>query len=190
MINERTILNGISGGDEQAFRLLFNQYKNLVYSYALRVLKSHVSAEEVLHDIFLLIWQDNNLVRIENIEAYLRTITRNHVLKILRRQQLEERVNRKLSISWTDTHNDLEEKFLLKESRASLNEGINMLPPQQKLAYHLCHELGLKYSEAAEKMEISPFTVKTHMQHALRFLRKYLDKCLVVTTLLLFLTFR
>ncbi|MNY10648.1 ECF RNA polymerase sigma factor SigE [compost metagenome] len=65
---------------------------------------------------------------------------------------------------------------MLKDTKELLQSGINLLPPQQKLVYQLCHQEGLKYEEVAEKLNLSPLTVKSHMQHALRFLRAYVVK--------------
>jgi len=44
------------------------------------------------------------------------------------------------------------------------------------LVYQLCHQQGMKYEEAAQQLHLSPLTVKTHMQQALRSLRIYITK--------------
>jgi RNA polymerase sigma-70 factor (family 1) len=184
---EHSLLGKISLGDEASFRFLFDKHRKFIYSYALKIVKSEIYAEEILHDVFMKIWQHENLAEIENLEFYLRTITKNITFNVLRRIRLELRVNHELSHSWEETHNDTEETIMGNEAMQLLNQGIELLPPQQKLVYTLCREEGLKYAQVAEKLSLSPLTVKTHMQQALRFLRNYVSKHSDLTMLLIFL---
>jgi RNA polymerase sigma-70 factor (ECF subfamily) len=49
------------------------------------------------------------------------------------------------------------------------------LSPQQRLIFNLNREKGLKNSEIAQKLNLSPNTVKTHMVSALRRLKEYFE---------------
>ncbi|MGI4021555.1 MAG: RNA polymerase sigma factor [Janthinobacterium lividum] len=182
---EKLLLSKISLGDELAFRILFKQHRKWVYSYVVKIIKSDVLAEEILHDVFLKIWQHPNLGEIENIESYLKIITRNATLSRLRRTNLEIMVNNQLNKNWEEAHNETEEIILLNDSVKVLNQAIEQLTPQQKLVYNLCKHEGLKYAQVAEQLAISPLTVKTHMQHTLRFLRNYLKKYNDLTLLII-----
>lgn len=174
--DENLLLSKISTGDELAFRFLFDRYRKLVYTYALKIIKIDVLAEEILHDVFLKIWLHDDLKNIENVEHYLKTITRNLTLNILRRVNLEAVTNMQMGVNWQEGHSDTENQVLLNDSIQTLNQAINLLTPQQKLVYKLCKQDGLKYAQVAEQLSISPLTVKTHMQQILRFLRAYLKQ--------------
>lgn len=171
--DEKLLLSKISKGDEVAFRMVFDYHRKRVYSYALKVVKSESQAEEILHDVFMKIWQHESADEIESLEFYLRTLTKHITFKLLRRMKLEVRVNEELSHSWTENHNETEDRIISNDTERILTEAINLLPPQQKMVYTLCKDEGLQYAQVAEKLSISPLTVKTHMQHALRFLRNY-----------------
>jgi len=54
---ESAIINQIIGGDTQAFALLVDCYKNLVFTLALRMLKNREEAEEVSQDTFIKIYK-------------------------------------------------------------------------------------------------------------------------------------
>ena len=179
--NSRSSKNEI----EFLFESLFKKHEAAVYRLALRVTKSHLHAGDIVQEVFLKIWQHEKISAIDNIEAYLKVITRNHTLKALRRHQLEIHAGYVLGKTWQEAHNETEESVLLNDSKNILKQGIELLPPQQKLVYNLCREEGLKYEEAARHLSISPLTVKTHMQHALRFLRGYLSKYTDVPMLLI-----
>ncbi|MNX54794.1 RNA polymerase sigma factor [compost metagenome] len=88
-----------------------------------------------------------------------------------------------------EDHNETEEYIIFKDSEKILNQAIEQLPAQQKLVYSLCHQEGLKYDEVAQKLNISKLTVKTHMQHALRFLRNYVSTHTDIATLVILMTF-
>ena len=189
LLDDLLLLKRVSLKDEQAFAELYNRYRKKVYTYSLKILKYPDRAEDVVHEVFLMLWKHDNLESILNIDAYLRVVTRNQTFKLLRRQELELKSNRNMFIAWKEVHNETEQEILLHDTNAQLVKGVSQLPPQQKKVYQLCREEGLKYEEVAEQLSISRLTVKTHMQHALRFLRAYLTSHTDVIGLLLILKF-
>lgn len=50
---EKTIINKINDGDTQAFAILVDRYKDLVFTLAIRMLKNREEAEEVAQDTFI-----------------------------------------------------------------------------------------------------------------------------------------
>lgn len=184
--DEKELLLLVATGNAKAFSQLFHQYSPKVYAYALKLVKSDTLAEEIVQEVFVKIWNlDAQLRDIENLDAYLRVITRNHTLKLLRRMALEMKTSKMMAKDYDDSHNETEEYIIFKESAQLLTEAVEKLPPQQKLVYQLCHQEGLKYEEAAERLNLSKLTVKTHMQHALRFLRLYIANHTDIATLVI-----
>lgn len=184
-LDEQLLLSRISLGDERAFRVLYDRYRKKTYSYALKILKDEDRSEDIVHEVFINIWQHNGLEKIENLESYLRVSTRNATLKLLRRQKLEQKVSNEMIIDWEERSDATEEVILCNDTRKLIQEAVGCLPPQQKAVFQLCREEGLKYEEVAERMAISRLTVKTHMQHALRFLRAYLTRHTDMTMLVI-----
>lgn len=185
--DEAAILGRIATRDQEAFRRVYTCYHQRIYSFSLRLLKSVQLAEEVVQETFLKIWlMGDELLTVNHLEAYLVTLSRNKSMDVLRRLERERRSDQR--ISWSEAHNETEEAILLADTRQLLEKGILLLPPQQRLVYQLCKQEGLKYEEAALKLNISPLTVKTHMQQALRFLRAYLhnntDLAIVLMTIM------
>jgi RNA polymerase sigma-70 factor (ECF subfamily) len=176
LFNDQELLARMARRDEHAFRLLYDHYRKWVYTYALRMLQSPELAEEVMQEIFAQLWSiKDNAEGITNLEAYLRTSTRNRSLNILRRLSLEKRTQNKLTGDWQEDHNETEELILLHDARKILNEGVSLLPQQQQRVYQLCQQQGLGCEEAARQLDISPLTVKSHLQLAIRTLRKYMN---------------
>lgn len=182
---DEKLLSEISLGNEYAFRIIFDRYRKKVYCYALKIIKSEVQAEEIVFEVFLKIWKNEQAVKIKCLDAFLSTVTRNYTLNALRKKQLEEKVNVQHCKGWKEGHNETEEAIFLKDSEEILKQAIERLPPQQKIVFTLCRQEGLRYEEVAERLTISRLTVKTHMQHALRFLRKQVSMHDVITVITL-----
>ena len=170
--DEIHLLNRVSYGDTHAFELLFKRYKNVTYSFAIRICQSKTLAEEVVQDVFLSIWTGRDRLNgINNFGGYLRVVTRNQALQVLRRLALETRSQAKSTENWQELHNETESTIQYNESRKILNKALDTLPPQQKLVYQLCHLQGMKQQEVAEQLHISPLTVKAHLRQAVQRVR-------------------
>ncbi len=175
--NESELLAKIAKGDERAFKIIFDTYHHKIFLYALRYMKSEPEAEEVAQEVFLKLWmRDPNALPLKSLDGYFHTLVRNRSLDILRRKALENHIDLERAVNWEEAHNDTQELIMLNDTRKILEEGINLLSPQQKLVYQLCHQEGLKYTEAAQALHLSPGTVHTHMKLALKFLRNYLQQ--------------
>lgn len=175
--DEKELLERVADGDERAFETLYHTFSKKIYLFSHKILQSELASEEIVQEVMLKVWNmGSELKNINNLEAYLRVLSRNLSLNALRRQEIENRANQVLKAYWTDESNETEEKVMLNEIRAILNKGIAELPLQQREVYKLCHQEGLKYEEVAERLHLSSSTVATHMKLALRFLRAYLQK--------------
>jgi RNA polymerase sigma-70 factor (family 1) len=186
--NERELLSLIANQDETAFRVIFDRYQKRIYTFLLKLLKSNELAEEIVQESFLKIWLlGEPLNRISNVEGYLVMIARNRAIDQIRINEQQVRLRIGQEQRWTEGHNETEEQILLRDTRSLIDQTLKSLPRQQRLVYQLCHLEGLKYEEAAERLHISPLTVKSHMQQALRALRQHLGPYnnLVVILLLL-----
>ncbi|MDR6783296.1 RNA polymerase sigma-70 factor (ECF subfamily) [Pedobacter africanus] len=170
------MLGRIARGDQRAFSTIYHSYYDKIYKFSFRLLLSEELSEEIVQETMLLIWQGGDkLKEIRNLDAYLKTVAKRKVIALFRRKAIEDRAVKELKAAYSDVHNETEEGILHRESRKILDEGIMLLPSQQRLVYQLCYQDGLKYEEAAEKLHISHGTVQSHMKQALKFLRNHLS---------------
>lgn len=169
------LLAKIASGDHYAFRILFNRYHHKVYSYSLRFLRSETGAEEIVQEVFINLWLGRTkIVQITNFGGYLRVATKNRTLNALKKIALDFKANSARTQEWTEVNNDTEEAIQVKEIRGLLEEAIQRLTKQQRLVYQMCHIDGIKQKEAAEKLNISPQTVKVHLREATKTIRSFM----------------
>lgn len=188
--NDFNMLSEISKGNPSAFESLFNAYKNVTYSYALKICQSETLAEEIVQDVFMNLWINRvRLQHIDNFGGYLRVITRNEALQVLRRLALQARCYEKSAESWTEQHNETEGTILYNESRQILDRALKALPPQQQLIYKMCHLDGMKQQEIADQLQISPLTVKAHLRQAVQRVRKFFSVEAVISIVLILIKF-
>lgn len=170
--NERELLLSLAQGEDHAFASVFHHYRHRIYAIAFRLLGSASQAEDVVQDIFLKMWlKRGELHEISHFKAYLFTVTRNHIftsLKLIARQQLAAS---ELSAA---AANEIKDAAIIhKEYEQILQRAIAQLSPQQELIYKLSKEEGLKRNEIADRLQLSPETIKVHLANAMRSIRAF-----------------
>jgi len=188
LINEKELLAQIANKDEHAFKLIYENYYQDIFKFAFRLLQSEQSAEEVIQETMLNIWlQGEKLTKINNLQAYIKTIAKRRAIDLLRLREEALQVEDYLLKNTDSLEPGNEEAQILEAARNTLAEGVLKLPEQQRMVYTLCYQKGLSYQEAAEIMNVSHGTVQTHMKLALKSLRAYVLKHGYFSVLLLIL---
>lgn len=184
--DEKDILAKIAEGDQYAFTALFNHYQKDVFVHSKRLTPSEDHAVEVVQDIFIKIWTGRNRLKtIDNFGAYLNRVVRNHVFDVLKQISKETESQVKFQKASTELDDSTRQLLDYKDSIHILNEALSDLAPQQKLVYKLCHQEGLKYEDAAKKMNISTETVRAHMKQALSKIRAHFRKHAILYPMLI-----
>ncbi|WP_419801324.1 RNA polymerase sigma factor [Mucilaginibacter sp.] len=168
--NEKELLLLVAAGNEFAFRKLFNLHHQKLGVYIYRITENRQLAEEVVQDVFLKIWLSRKaLENVQNFNAYLFTVSKNHALNCLRQQSKEWLHQKKWFIEHAITENtDTGNYYWL------LDKAIDQLPKQQQKIYLLSRHERLKYAEIAAKLNLSKETVKKYLKIAKHSITSYL----------------
>ncbi|MBO9634252.1 MAG: RNA polymerase sigma-70 factor [Chitinophagaceae bacterium] len=174
---DKQLLHQIAQGDENAFRQLFDQYRDLIFSFSFHLTQSDIIARDMVQDIFVKIWTHRQtLDQVHNIRAWMLRLTRNHVLNGLRRKAHEEALLREIKAGMTEDHHATENELRYRELEKQLQQAIVQLPPQQQRCYLLSRDSGLKHDEIARELGISAETVKKHIMAAIHHIKKHLTR--------------
>jgi len=171
----RDLLINIAEGNQQAFCNLFELFKQKVYSYSFHFTRSSFTAEEITQEVFMKIWvRRESMAAVENLDAWISTVTRNLCFNYLKKMALEKRLNRVIAQKDVTAEENVDQYIAYKDQLSLLDAALDQLSPQQKLIFRLNRDQGLKNEEIAHRLNLSPNTVKTHLVIALRKIRHFL----------------
>lgn len=168
--------------DITQFEKLFQiHYANLC-SYAIRYVKSHDLAEDIVSETFYTLWKaKENFPKIDNLKSYLFKSVHNNCLYYLRSEKSHSTIHHfdftTLDFERTETK-DAMDTLMLKELSDQLEAAISRLPEQQQKVFRMKRFENRKNKEIAEELNLSVKTVEMHMSKAVSRLREDLKTLL------------
>ncbi|WP_164851305.1 RNA polymerase sigma factor [Larkinella soli] len=174
---ESELADGIACGDERAFRRLYHDYYGELHRFVLRFVRSAAGTEDVLHDVFLKVWESRlQLDPTQNLRAYLYRVCKNQMLNDRRRAALEERYRSDLLSDFESLDPTVSDFY--GELEPLLDRVIGALPSRRQTIFRLCKLEGCSYEEVARRFGISRGTVNDHIVKANVFIRREMEKLL------------
>lgn len=176
--HDNTLLLRIAAADEQAFNRLFERYRDRLFAYLFSITKNRDASEELVLDIFVKIWQGREMLpEVQHFEAFLFHVARNKARDFFRQLQ---RSRAKQTELWHTMQERLagmpaDQALLAAETLAAVRAIVQQMPPQRQLVFRLSRDHGLTYEQIAQRMNISPHTVRNHLAVSLQQIRTQLD---------------
>lgn len=173
---ERFLVREVRDNNEEAFRQLFDLYRDDIYTYGLSLLKRKEYAEEILQDTFLKVWMHRTqLDPGQSFRSYVFTISRNLTLNFLRKAANDRKLRNELFSMKVKVFNPIEEIMQEKELERIKTEAINLLPPRRRRIFEMSRFEGKSYEDISRELGISLSTVKNQMSKALETIRDFLQ---------------
>jgi RNA polymerase sigma-70 factor (ECF subfamily) len=172
-ISDSYIFRQIKAGDEVAFSRLFDEYYVSLCYFANKFIRDIDASRSVVQQVYVDLWEKREKIDIFwSVKSYMYNSVRNRSIDYLRKN--------KNSVSLTDPENDTRQipfRDLVEESELNelINSSINKLPEKCREIFLLCRFEELKYSEIAQKLNISVKTVEMQIGIALKKLRESLS---------------
>ena len=156
--------------DQKAFQQIYYLLYNKLYHFSFSYTRSKQSAEEIVNDVFLSLWQKREeLGSIRNIHVYLYVAVKNASLNFLRRNKITEPVSiDDLSVAHLSFRMNPEIACLDKELSVKVHKAIDQLPSRCRLIYKLVKEDGLSYKEVSEILQVSVKTIDSQLCIAIK----------------------
>lgn len=183
-LTDSEIMQKIAGYDSKALEQLYDRYTPLLYTLIKKIIPDKETAEEVLSDVFVIIWRriDEIDFKNSNIFTWMITLARNKAIDVKNRNEgkiaeaytddyTKEKILPKLSPEIESV--ELEEVLGMKEK---IENAIKSLTEAQRYVMELSYYEGLDESGIAEKLKIPSSTVKSKLQVAIGNLMKKISK--------------
>jgi RNA polymerase sigma-70 factor (ECF subfamily) len=161
-------------GDTEAFRRLFEQYKNLVYKTALLMLGNPADADDALQEVFLRMHRSLGSYRPDKgaFSTWLYRITVNYCLNQNRRRQPESVSIEDIEPPGDSDHRRMERRLVEDEI---LQQALRSLSDKLRIVLVLRYYWELPSAEVAQILEIPVGTVKSRTDLALKTLQKQFE---------------
>jgi RNA polymerase sigma-70 factor (family 1) len=156
--------------DTQAYKQLFLLFYPSLVHFAASIIKSKESAEEIVSDVFIKIWEKRqHLDKVENLSFYLFTAVKNRCFNQFNDSKNKINVDIwDISVEFKSFYHDPEQIMISAEAIKQIHGVIRELPPRCRLIFTLVKEEGLKYKQVAELLHLSVKTVENQMSLAFK----------------------
>jgi RNA polymerase sigma-70 factor (ECF subfamily) len=186
------LMQRVSSNDSKALEVLYNRYSSLLYTLVKKIVREEQTAEDILSEIFVILWRKADLFDFNsgNVYTWLVTLARNKAVDTLRRSQIQEMQDgEKPEIGLYD--DNYENKFIIPHLsdyidpldirtafsiKSDVETALNKLTDAQQYVIYLAYYEGLTQKEIAEKLNIPLPTVTSKIKIALSNLRENLVK--------------
>ena len=177
------IMSKVGDYDSKALEELYDRYSPILYSLIKKIVEDKTKAEEVLTDVFVIVWKCKDLSNIsaDNVYTWLITLTRHKAVDIKRRNEKPE--------GMPEYNDDYEDRFIIPRLSKSIDpldlnkalsvkdnfeEALNKLTDAQNFVIYLAYYEGKTHSEIAKQLNIPVATVKSKIKLSLSNLKQNL----------------
>ena len=187
-MDTNNMVNALKNGNEKAYRMLYDQYYDMMCALAYQYVKDEFIAESLVGDIIFYIWENRTKLEIQtSLKAYLVKSVRNRCVNYLEHLKVKRKSEQILHQEQNKQQQDFLSgidyplaKLVTQELEESLAQAIENLPAECREVFRLCRIEELTYPEASEQLNISVNTVKYHMKNALAQLREQFKEYLPI----------
>lgn len=182
-MDEQALVAAARRGDTQAFNKLILIYQTLAYNVAYRTLHNEEAAADATQQAFISAFRALPRFRGGSFKAWLLRIVTNACYDHLRRQKRRPSsslddllVDQDHSVMLADDTESPEDYALRQDLGQVIQNGLDELPPEQRVAVILCDIQGFSYEEIAQATGVSLGTVKSRLSRGRARLRDYLQR--------------
>jgi len=169
------LIERIVARDADAVGELYDRHNRLLFGLILRILRDRSEAEEVLQEVFVLVWTraETYNVALGSPAAWLVRIARNRAIDRLRANTVRLRAVESAPAA-ADVDNP-EARATASEQQRVVARALESLPSDQRTLIEEAYFLGMTQSELADKFKLPLGTVKTRIRAGMQALRQQLS---------------
>ena len=172
------LIRRMAGGDRDALAELYDNLSRPLYATARHILNDAAEAQDVVHDVFLTLWE--NAASFDSGRgaafSWAVTLTRNRSIDRLRSRRrrsvlLEQAAPSDLGYDQSPTGSGADDQAALGDQARVVRSAVADLPDEQKLALEMAFFGGLTQQEIAQRLDQPLGTVKARIRRGLLKLR-------------------
>jgi RNA polymerase sigma-70 factor (ECF subfamily) len=165
-----------------AFRALYERFAKKLYKLAYQKTASTETAEEIVQEVFVSLWEKREGLLIGNVEHYLLSAVRYQVINHLRNVIAQRKFSEPQEHNVALVH-EAELPMTVEDLQTALEMSLGMLPEKTRQVFRMSRYEYLSHREIAQQLDLTEKSVEYHITQALRHLRMHLRDFLVVLIL-------
>ncbi|NBB27782.1 RNA polymerase sigma factor [Cellulophaga sp. BC115SP] len=170
--NDIALIEAWQAGDSDAFEVLYQKYWRKLYVFARRTTPNTEDAQDLIQDVFAQLWMQKEQIDAAVFsESYLFAIVRNKLLDKIRKQYVREDYVQKILQSSTESDFSTQQTILTNDLNNHIHQAVDVLPEKCREVFQLSRFEQLSVDQIAQKLQISPQTVKNQLSKALQVVR-------------------
>jgi RNA polymerase sigma-70 factor (ECF subfamily) len=176
ILSDCELVTLLKAGDNQAYAVIYDRYKVLMFRHACNKIYDIDEAQDVLQDVFLSLWNKRaDISESENLAGYIYTSIRNKTLKLIAHHKIKTNYVESMLL-FAETGGSVAADHLVRERQFSelIEREIAALPLEMRKIFVMSRKGHLKNKDIAVKLELSEHTVATQIKRALKILRRRL----------------
>lgn len=155
-LSDDILIARVAARDEAAFGIISERYSGLIFSIAYRMLNNRTTAEDIVQDVLMKLWNfagDWDIKRGASVKTWICRIA-GHACIDLQRKGKRESLGEVPETA--DTAENAEGALRARQTGAIVGRALQDLPERQRLALVMFHYEELSVAEIATALETSP----------------------------------
>ncbi len=177
--SDQHLINRLKEGDKQAFISLIEQYKHMVYTLALRIIKNEEDAEEVSQDSFLKVYQSIGSFKGDSkLSTWIYRIAYHRSLDYLKKNKRKPQTTQ---LQWEEVTNIQMAEMTwdhmeTMERQEIIQKALRHLPGEDGVILSLFYFESLSLKEISGVLNITVNSVKVKLHRSRKRLASILEK--------------
>ena len=173
---ESNLIKKAVNGDEIAFRLLVEKYKNYIFAIILKFIKDNKEAENVSQEVFLQIFLSLDKYKDDNFKAWIGRIATNKAIDYTRKKKtkdIEDSLEENILDGFHMNPSTTPESLVIEEERKrEIRKAVKNLPDIYGQVIYKFYFQGKSYDEIALEEDVAKKTIASRLYRGKNLLKE------------------
>lgn len=171
--DDQHLLDRLGSDDPQAFEDIYRRYWKRLYDFACTKTRDTDTAEEIVQELFVTIWERRHSLQVKNLQSYLFTSVRNRIIDHFKDKAFA-------ALDSVDPLSEPDYPLFLDELEQAMQQAVGQLPEKTRKIFVLSRFEGNTVRQIASLLSMPERTVEYHITQALRTLKTLLKEFIVL----------
>lgn len=168
--NDNELIKSFLNGNQEAFNILANKYKQKIYWHTRRMLGNHLDADEVTQEVLIVMYDKLATFKFDSsLFTWIYSVTTRRCLNYIKKRNVKRFFSiESAEISERKSSEDIVKNYEDKEKLMKLDKILDKLPAKQREVFILRNFEELSYEEISKITGKSVGGLKSNYFHALK----------------------